>query len=100
VPAARLLRLLFAFALLGALAACNTGGSEPGFKDVQIAEGAPIVIGVSTMLEGDLPRPAARSPTRPSSPAKTRRSTATPSSSSRRTTAVPRTEARRPRTSW
>ena len=54
MPAARLLRLLFAFALLGALAACNTGGSEPGFKDVQIAEGAPIMIGVSTMLEGDL----------------------------------------------
>lgn len=50
---ARPLRLAFAFALLSALAACSSG-SEPGFKDVQIAEGAPITIGVSTMLEGDL----------------------------------------------
>jgi branched-chain amino acid transport system substrate-binding protein len=46
-------RLVFAFALMGALTACSSG-SEPGFTDVQIAEGAPIAIGVSTMLEGDL----------------------------------------------
>ena len=50
----RALSIVSAVALLGALAACDSGGSEPGFKTVQIAEGAPIVIGVSTMLEGDL----------------------------------------------
>jgi branched-chain amino acid transport system substrate-binding protein len=54
VSAARPFRLLFAFALLGALAACSSGQGEPNFTDVQIAEGAPIMIGVSTMLEGDL----------------------------------------------
>src|SRR5262245_6195819 len=53
MSARRTLGAVFAFALLGALAACDSG-SEPGFQDVQIAEGAPIVIGVSTMLEGDL----------------------------------------------
>jgi branched-chain amino acid transport system substrate-binding protein len=53
VSAARPLRLVFALALLAALSAC-TSGSEPGFTDTQIAEGAPIMIGVSTMLEGDL----------------------------------------------
>jgi branched-chain amino acid transport system substrate-binding protein len=45
---------MFALAILGALAACDGGGSEPEFTDVQISEGAPIMIGVSTMLEGDL----------------------------------------------
>src|SRR5262245_40790169 len=50
----RALSVVSAFALLGALAACDSGASEPGFTTVQIAEGAPIVIGVSTMLEGDL----------------------------------------------
>jgi branched-chain amino acid transport system substrate-binding protein len=54
MSARRALGVVSAFALLGALAACDSGESEPGFKNVQIAEGAPIVIGVSTMLEGDL----------------------------------------------
>jgi len=50
----RALGVVSVLALVGALAACDSGASEPGFKTVQIAEGAPIVIGVSTMLEGDL----------------------------------------------
>jgi branched-chain amino acid transport system substrate-binding protein len=54
VSAARPIRMAFALALLGALAGCGSGESEPQFTDVQIAEGAPIMIGVSTMLEGDL----------------------------------------------
>jgi branched-chain amino acid transport system substrate-binding protein len=54
VSAARPIRMVFAFALLGALAGCDSGESEPAFTDVEIAEGAPIMIGVSTMLEGDL----------------------------------------------
>ena len=53
MSAARPLRLVFVLALLGALAACSSD-EEPTFTDVRIAEGAPIVIGVSTMLEGDL----------------------------------------------
>jgi branched-chain amino acid transport system substrate-binding protein len=49
----RTLRTLIALALSGAvLAACSEDG--PGFGTVQIAEGEPIVIGVSTMLEGEL----------------------------------------------
>lgn len=54
MSAARPIRMAFALALLGALAGCGSGESEPQFTDVQIAEGAPIMIGVSTMLEGDL----------------------------------------------
>jgi branched-chain amino acid transport system substrate-binding protein len=54
VSAARPIRMAFALALLGALAGCSSGESEPEFTDVQIAQGAPIMIGVSTMLEGDL----------------------------------------------
>jgi branched-chain amino acid transport system substrate-binding protein len=54
VSAARPIRMVFALALLGGLAGCGSGESEPEFRDVQIAEGAPIMIGVSTMLEGDL----------------------------------------------
>src|SRR5262245_45933577 len=50
----RALSVVFGFVLLGALAACDSGESEPGFRNAQIAEGAPIQIGVSTMLEGDL----------------------------------------------
>jgi branched-chain amino acid transport system substrate-binding protein len=38
--------------LVFSLAAC--GGDDPGFDAVEIAAGEPIVIGVSTMLEGDL----------------------------------------------
>jgi branched-chain amino acid transport system substrate-binding protein len=46
-------RTLFALALSGAtLAACGDDG--PGFETVQITDGEPIVIGVSTMLEGEL----------------------------------------------
>jgi branched-chain amino acid transport system substrate-binding protein len=48
----RTLHVLSALVLAGGLAAC--GGSEPGFETVQIDEGEPIVIGVSTMLEGEL----------------------------------------------
>ena len=49
----RLPRSLCALTLAGALAGCG-GGPEPGFETVRIGTGAPIVIGVSTMLEGDL----------------------------------------------
>jgi branched-chain amino acid transport system substrate-binding protein len=52
--AARLLRTALALALLGAFVACDTGEPEPGFQTVEIDEGAPVVIGVSTMLEGEL----------------------------------------------
>jgi branched-chain amino acid transport system substrate-binding protein len=52
--AASLLRPALALALLGGLVACDTGEPEPGFQTVEIDEGAPIVIGVSTMLEGEL----------------------------------------------
>jgi branched-chain amino acid transport system substrate-binding protein len=47
-------RAALALALLGAFVACDTGEPEPGFQTVEIDEGAPIVIGVSTMLEGEL----------------------------------------------
>lgn len=45
------LRHFWTLALAGTLAACGGG---PGFETVQIESGEPIVIGVSTMLEGDL----------------------------------------------
>jgi branched-chain amino acid transport system substrate-binding protein len=51
---ARPLRLVCAFALLGALASACSNEPEPNFTDVQVAAGAPITIGVSSMLEGDL----------------------------------------------
>jgi branched-chain amino acid transport system substrate-binding protein len=54
VLAARMLCTALAIALLGAFVACDTGEPEPGFQTVEIDEGAPIVIGVSTMLEGEL----------------------------------------------
>jgi branched-chain amino acid transport system substrate-binding protein len=49
----RMTRALLAAALAGALASCSDG-AEPGFQTVQIESGEPIVVGVSTMLEGDL----------------------------------------------
>ena len=52
--AALTLRIALALAFLGAFVACDTGEPEPGFQTVEIDEGAPIVIGVSTMLGGDL----------------------------------------------
>lgn len=52
--AARPLRILFTLALLSALATACSNEPEPTFSNVQVAEGAPITIGVSTMLEGDL----------------------------------------------
>ena len=52
--AARLLPILLGLALLGAFVACDTSEPEPEFRSVEIEAGAPIVIGVSTMLEGDL----------------------------------------------
>ncbi len=54
MTASRSLRLVFAFTLLGGLAAACNSEPEPNFQDVQIADGEPITIGVSTMLEGDL----------------------------------------------
>jgi branched-chain amino acid transport system substrate-binding protein len=50
----RLRHPFWVLALAGALAACGGGGPEPGFETVRIEAGAPLVIGVSTMLEGDL----------------------------------------------
>ena len=52
--AARLLRILLGLALLAAFVACGGDEPEPGFGSVEIEAGAPVVIGVSTMLEGDL----------------------------------------------
>lgn len=54
MSAARPIRMVFALALLGGLAGCGSGESEAEFTDVKIAGAAPIMIGVSTMLEGDL----------------------------------------------
>ncbi|HJS26220.1 MAG TPA: branched-chain amino acid ABC transporter substrate-binding protein [Actinomycetota bacterium] len=51
VPGGRSL-LALAFALAFSLAAC--GGDDPGFEIVEIPSGEPVVIGVSTMLEGEL----------------------------------------------
>lgn len=51
MPAVRAALVLLA-ALVVALAAC--GGDDPGFESVEIPSGEPLVIGVSTMLEGDL----------------------------------------------
>jgi branched-chain amino acid transport system substrate-binding protein len=50
----RSLRIAMLLALAGLISACGTGEPEPGFHTVQIDEGKPIVIGVSTMLEGEL----------------------------------------------
>jgi branched-chain amino acid transport system substrate-binding protein len=44
--------LTLAFTLAVSLAAC--GGDDPGFETVEVPSGQPVVIGVSTMLEGDL----------------------------------------------
>ena len=44
----------FAIVLAVSLAACGGDRVEPGFETVEIEAGAPIVIGVSTMLEGEL----------------------------------------------
>ncbi|MGH3027828.1 MAG: ABC transporter substrate-binding protein, partial [Gaiellaceae bacterium] len=44
--------LALAIVLAVSLAAC--GGDDPGFETVEIPSGQPVVIGVSTMLEGDL----------------------------------------------
>ena len=44
----------FAIVLAVSLAACGGDQVEPGFETVEIEAGAPIVIGVSTMLEGEL----------------------------------------------
>ena len=41
-----------AIALVVSLAAC--GGDDPGFETVEVPSGEPVVIGVSTMLEGEL----------------------------------------------
>jgi branched-chain amino acid transport system substrate-binding protein len=46
--------LAFAIVLAVLLAACGGDEVEPGFATVEIEVGAPIVIGVSTMLEGEL----------------------------------------------
>jgi branched-chain amino acid transport system substrate-binding protein len=51
VPARRS-SLVLVIALAASLAAC--GGDDPGFETVEVPSGDPIVIGVSTMLEGDL----------------------------------------------
>jgi branched-chain amino acid transport system substrate-binding protein len=53
VLATRLFRTGLGLVLLGAFVACGDE-PEPGFGTVEIEAGAPIVIGVSTMLEGDL----------------------------------------------
>jgi branched-chain amino acid transport system substrate-binding protein len=53
VPVARMLRVPFALVLTAALASCG-GEPMPGFHTVTIDAGAPLVIGVSTMLEGEL----------------------------------------------
>ena len=44
--------LALLFPLVVSLAAC--GGDDPGFETVEIPSGDPVVIGVSTMLEGEL----------------------------------------------
>lgn len=49
---ARRSSLVLVIALAASLAAC--GGDDPGFETVEVPSGDPIVIGVSTMLEGDL----------------------------------------------
>jgi branched-chain amino acid transport system substrate-binding protein len=49
---ARRASLALVFPLAVFLAAC--GGDDPGFETVEIPPGEPVVIGVSTMLEGDL----------------------------------------------
>jgi branched-chain amino acid transport system substrate-binding protein len=41
-------------AIAGLLASCGNDEPQPGFETVRIDAGAPLVIGVSTMLEGDL----------------------------------------------
>jgi branched-chain amino acid transport system substrate-binding protein len=46
--------IALALVLVVSLAACGGDEVEPGFETVEIEAGAPIVIGVSTMLEGDL----------------------------------------------
>ena len=46
--------LALAIVLAVSLAACGGDEVEPGFETVEIESDAPIVIGVSTMLEGDL----------------------------------------------
>lgn len=46
--------LALAIVLAVSLAACGGDEVEPGFETVEIEADAPIVIGVSTMLEGDL----------------------------------------------
>jgi branched-chain amino acid transport system substrate-binding protein len=43
---------VLALVLAVSLAAC--GGDDPGFETVEVPSGEPVVIGVSTMLEGDL----------------------------------------------
>ena len=50
----RTLRAVLVVLLAASLAACVDGESEPGFRTVEIEAGAPVVIGVSTMLEGEL----------------------------------------------
>jgi branched-chain amino acid transport system substrate-binding protein len=47
-------RMVLALAVAGLLASCGNDEPQPGFGNVQIDEGAPLVVGVSTMLEGDL----------------------------------------------
>jgi branched-chain amino acid transport system substrate-binding protein len=50
----RWLGIMLVLAIAGLLASCGNDEPQPGFETVRIDDGAPIVIGVSTMLEGEL----------------------------------------------
>jgi len=47
----RWIGIMLVLAIAGLLVSCGNDEPEPGFRTIQIDDGAPIAIGVSTMLD-------------------------------------------------